>query len=350
MRRNPGPVRCEDEPVTATGNTPFESADAASSSTRPGEKLPRYDELPPAPEGGRSGWGVFGSEDGVGLVNLLTPERVVEAAKLIRRGALFPLDAALDAFSPTVAPMRGIPRHHLVHLAGTFGFDDVYDNFYPQASSQWDSLGHVGYRPDEFYNGATEDDVANGRRNTIDQWARRGIAGRAVVLDMARSLADAGRPYHPGSATAFSVDDLELARRRAGVEFRVGDILIIHTGFASWYVAQPVSERLQLQRSATTPGIAHGEEMCRYLWDAHVAAVASDTYAVEVFPPDRGQPTGFLHRMLIGQFGMALGELWWTEDLAADCAEDGVYEVFLTSAPLHARGGIGSPANALALK
>jgi hypothetical protein len=35
---------------------------------------------------------------------------------------------------------------------------------------------------------------------------------------------------------------------------------------------------------------------------------------------------------------------------AADCAEDGVYEALLTSAPMHASGGIGSPANALALK
>jgi hypothetical protein len=47
---------------------------------------------------------------------------------------------------------------------------------------------------------------------------------------------------------------------------------------------------------------------------------------------------------------MALGELWWTEDLAADCAEDGVNEVFLVSVPLNAPGGIGSPPNALAIK
>ena len=90
--------------------------------------------------------------------------------------------------------------------------------------------------------------------------------------------------------------------------------------------------------------------MCRYLWDSHVAAVASDTFAVEVMPADFASTTGFLHRMLIGQFGMALGELFWTEDLATDCREDGVYEVFFASTPLHAVGGIGSPANALAIK
>ena len=54
--------------------------------------------------------------------------------------------------------------------------------------------------------------------------------------------------------------------------------------------------------------------------------------------------------MLIGQFGMALGELWWLADLARDCAADGVYEMFLASAPLNAPGGIGSPANAVAIK
>jgi kynurenine formamidase len=90
--------------------------------------------------------------------------------------------------------------------------------------------------------------------------------------------------------------------------------------------------------------------MCEYLWDSHVAAVASDTYAVEVFPPASGDATGFLHRILIGQFGMALGELWWTDALASDCNDDGVYEAFLASAPLNAPGGIGSPANAVAIK
>lgn len=47
---------------------------------------------------------------------------------------------------------------------------------------------------------------------------------------------------------------------------------------------------------------------------------------------------------------MALGELWSLDALAADCAQDGVYEMFFTAAPLHVSGGIGSPANALAIK
>ena len=70
-------------------------------------------------------------------------------------------------------------------------------------------------------------------------------------------------------------------------------------------------------------------------------------------PPDLGQeawPFGFLHTVLLGQFGMGIGELWWLHDLVEDCREDGRLEALLVSAPMHARGGIGSPANALAIK
>jgi kynurenine formamidase len=313
-------------------------------------ELPDYRDLPAAPEGGRSAWGLFGADDDVGLLNLQTPARVAESARLIRTGKCFSLNAGIDSFRPTITPNRGVPRHHVLHSPGAVTVDDVYDNFYPQASSQWDSLGHAGYTSDSFYNGASLSDVVAGRRNTIEHWARRGIAGRAVLLDMGRTFADLKRPYDPGTSTAFSVDDVELARQRSGVQFRAGDVLLLHTGFAGWYLSQPAAERAKVPADIRTPGLAHSEDICEYLWDAHVAAVASDTFAVEVFPADRRTPMGFLHRVLIGQFGMALGELWWTEDLAADCEGDGVYEMFLTSAPLHAPGGIGSPANALAFK
>ncbi|HET6793462.1 MAG TPA: cyclase family protein, partial [Acidimicrobiales bacterium] len=236
--------------------------------------LPPYDKLPEAPEGGRSAWGVFGADDSVGTFNLQTPERIAAAARLVKRGAVFPLDAPIDAFNPPLAMGRGAPRHTVVHRAGTFAYDDLYDNFFPQASSQWDSLGHVGYAADAFYNGATEADIDAGRRNTIDHWARRGIAGRAVLLDMVRTLADDGRAYDPGSSTAFSVADLELARQRAGVEYQPGDVLLVHTGFAAWYGEQPEMNRMGMPTRLTAPGIARSEEMCAYLWDSRISAIA----------------------------------------------------------------------------
>jgi kynurenine formamidase len=318
-------------------------------------QLPQYDDLPSAPSGGRSGWGLFGPDDCVGLLNMQNADSVRAAVGLVRKGAVFPLDAALDAVDPPVDIDRGAPRHHVIHKPGPGleDLDDVYDNYYPQVASQWDSLAHVAYSPGLFYNGAGDADVLSGARNTMDHWARRGIVGRAVLLDLERMLTAEGRAYAPDGGAAFSVADLEQARQQAGVTYSPGCIVLLRTGFLGWYCSQPWLTRARLVRNLRAPGVEHTEEMARYLWNAGAMAVASDTFAVEVWPPDfsaQAAPFGFLHRILIGQFGMALGELWRLDDIAADCAEDGVYEFLLTSAPMNAKGAIGSPANALAIK
>jgi len=136
------------------------------------------------------------------------------------------------------------------------------------------------------------------------------------------------------------------------VEFAAGDIILLHTGFAAWYLRQPSQVKNRLHGNVAAPGLERSEAVCEYLWNSHAAAIACDTFGVEVFPADRAQahPFGFLHTILIGQFGMALGELWWLADLAGDCSADGIYEMFLVSAPMNAPGGIGSPANAVAIK
>jgi sugar/nucleoside kinase (ribokinase family) len=340
------------EPAVATRIRSYPTT--ASTDRRDGPSgLPSYDQLPEAPRGGRSGWGLFGPDDSIGLLNLQTPSRVAAAAGLIRSGEVFSLNARLDELDPPLFG-RGAVEHTVIALGGA-GFDDKLDNYFPQASSQWDSLAHVGYDRDRYYNGATVEDVTSRTRNTIDFWADRGIAGRAVFLDIDAELGGAGDGFDPASARPITVAELERARLAAGIEWQPGDVLLLHTGFLAWYRAQGHEVRATLAdtRGLTTIGLEHSEAMARYLWDAHVAAVAADNPALEVWPPDIGpeqMPFGFLHRMLIGQFGMAIGELWWLDDLARSCRRDGRYASFLTAAPNNVAGGIGSSANALAIK
>jgi kynurenine formamidase len=313
--------------------------------------LPDYDDLPINPAGGRTAWRLFGDDDSVGMINLQTPERVAGAAALARKGSVFSLNVSFDLFSPALAPGRGTARHFVdvIRLPFAKGCDDVYDNFYPQANSQWDSLAHASFNTEEFYNGVREEQIVAGERNTIEHWAQRGIAGRAVLLD----LTAADEPYNPGSSHAFTVEDLEHARIRSGVEYQPGDTLLLHTGYAKWYSEQSAAIKAAIPGNLEAAGLEHSEQMCRYLWNAHPAAIACDTFAVEVWPPSFDpalSPFGFIHQMLIGGFGFALGELWWLADLAADCRSDGVYECLLVSAPLNLPGGIGSTANAIAIK
>jgi hypothetical protein len=58
----------------------------------------------------------------------------------------------------------------------------------------------------------------------------------------------------------------------------------------------------------------------------------------------------FLHDALLALLDIPPGELWDLHDLAAGCAQDGVYTCMVTSAPMNIEGGIASMGNALAVK
>jgi kynurenine formamidase len=229
-------------------------------------------------------------------------------------------------------------------------FDDTLNNFAPQNSSQWDGLTHVRHPSLGFYNGFRKEHLT-GDEDTklgIEHWARRGIVGRGVLLDVERYLRAQGTDYDPGATFLITVDMLEGARRSQGVELRQGDILLLRTGWVKYYLGLPQSERDKLGHEFQAAGLRPGNDMAEYLWNHHIAAIGSDCPSVERWPID--QETGFFHIQMIVLFGMAIGELWDLEALAEDCAQDGVYECMVTSAPLHLRGGVGSPPNALAIK
>lgn len=307
--------------------------------------LPRYKQLTTNSAGGRQAWNVFGPMDQVGLINLQTPDRVVEASRLVKVGRVFSLSPSLDFIDPPMFNRR-LYEHHL--LKEPSGFDDYLDRFYPQASAHWDSLAHVPHGLGQYYNGVGQDLVANLGRNSIENWGARGIVGRAVLLD----LEGAGRM---DLDRAFTVADLESARAAAGIEIREGDVLLLHTGFLAWYARQSPETRSRFADETTmrAPGLERSEAMAEFLWDLHVCAIGADNPSVEQWPIDNRSgltPFESLHNVLIGGFGMALGELWWLHDLAQDCLKDEVFEMLFVSAPLRLPGGIGSPANALAIK
>ncbi|WP_257004735.1 hypothetical protein [Streptomyces sp. Tue6028] len=59
---------------------------------------------------------------------------------------------------------------------------------------------------------------------------------------------------------------------------------------------------------------------------------------------------GMMHQELIAKLGLPLGELWNLRTLALDCRATGRWDSLLTVKPLNLTGGVGSPANATALR
>jgi kynurenine formamidase len=290
------------------------------------------------------------------MINLQTPERIAAAAKLVKRGAVFSLNWAQHKPDPPLFG-RGALRHTVIRRTPIgHHSDDVLDNFYPQASSQWDGLTHVGDYEHGFWGGVTVQELrasADKKRLGIDHWARRGIVGRCVLLDVARYRAAQGRPIDCGSNDVITLEELEATRAAQGVALEPGDVWLLRTGWVGWYDQQRYGTRFALgdRNTFKAPGLACTEALAEYIFDHHPAAVASDNPSLEAWPPPNFlAPDGFLHHYLLGRFGIAIGEMFVLDPLAEDCAKDRIYEALITAAPLHIEGGTGSPANALVLK
>lgn len=321
----------------------------------PPEKLPRYADLPFLPGNPpKTAWGLFGADDDIGMFRLQTPERIAAAARLVRHGRLFPMNWDQALPDPPLFGRKALVHTVSRNLPVGYHGDDHLDSFYTQASSQWDGLGHVGDFEHGFWGGVTFETLkASPGRLGIDHWARRGIAGRAVLLDVARQREAEGRPLDCSRADPISVADLEATRRAQGTAIETGDVVLIRTGWIGWYERQDRATREGMAKieSLRLPGLACSEAMAEYLFDQHPSALGSDTPALEAWPPPAVlEPEGFLHHWILGRFGIAIGEMFVLDALAADCARDGVYASFFVSAPLHVRGGTGSPPNALAIK
>ncbi len=319
----------------------------------PSPKVPSYDELPVRP-GAPAGaaWGVFGDDDEVGTINLLTPERVIAASSSIRSGKVFSLNLPINIPDP---PLFTRGKHsHTVKIFPNLDFvlDDYLDNFYPQASSQWDALAHVKHPVHGAYNGIPDREITGrgGMRLGIDNLARRGIAGRGVLADVARYYDRVGKSINFTKAESIPLEDVQATLEDEGVTLQAGDILLIRIGWTKFYLSASDEIKAELAKETVTPGIEGSDRTARWLWENHLAAVASDSPALEALPKGPGNEAEFLHFHMLAFFGMPIGEMWNLEGLADECAADGDYDFFLTSAPLNIPGGVGSPPNALAIK
>jgi len=345
--------RMERAAVRKVGEIAARATRAMREAISPPSKLPTYDELPVragAPAG--AAWGVFGDDDEVGTINLLTPERVVAATSSIRTGKVFALNLPINIPDPPLFT-RGKHTHTIkIFPNAEFVLDDFLDNFYPQASSQWDALAHVKHPVHGAYNGIPDKEMTGrgGMRLGIDNLARRGIAGRGVLADVARYHERVGKSINFTTAESIPLEDVQAALEDEGVELQAGDILLIRIGWTKFYLSASHEIKAELAKETVVPGIEGSERTARWLWNNHLAAVASDSPALEALPKPAGEEAEFLHFHMLAFFGMPIGEMWNLEGLADDCAADGDYDFFLTSAPLNIPGGVGSPPNALAIK
>ncbi|KAK3935722.1 putative cyclase [Diplogelasinospora grovesii] len=339
-------------------------------------KRPPFSALPLDPNGPPgNAWGLYGADDCLGALNLLTPAVVVSAATEIKTGERVSLDWQLtkpsrssfgrDPFaSKFINKTKPGAPHRCVN-------DDIL-TFNTQCSSQWDGLRHYGYqKAQRYYNNTTPSDLSDPAVLSIDAVAEKGgIVGRGVLLDYAAYCARHNITVDPLASSAIKVDDLQKVADEQGVAFKQGDILFIRGGYTAAYNALSPEQREAVGKREPDPALFLGVEpsatTLKWIWETGFAAVAGDMPSFEQAPlagphthiggiwkgeswEEEMQGGGLLHQWLLGGWGLPIGELFDLETLSKRCAEMKRWTFFLSSVPLKVPGGVASPPNAVAI-
>ena len=305
---------------------------------------------------GRNNWGRWGEHDQRGASQLTGAAQTLRAAKSVRRGAVFSLALPIDDTAPRW-PGRPAAKHYFAVsgadvLAGS-RFSEVFPGHVHlddhldmalQGSTQWDALAHIPVE-DSLYNGywvgsATSD----GAPFDHIGHQRQSFVGRGVLLDVARHN---GVELLP-SGYAITPETLDAVCAAEGIDVAPGDIVLIRTGYLSrWWKLRNDAEKLAyFTEGCPGPGAATAD----WFAEKDVAAAATDTVGFEVMPAEDPDQPFYLHRRLLCDLGITIGELWSLDELAEDCAEDGVYEFLLVAPPLYIPEAVGSPLNPIAIK
>ena len=304
-----------------------------------------------------SNWGRWGAEDEIGTLNHIRPEDVVAAARLVLKGKVMSLALPFDNKGPQGGKSNypALGRFNPIHVmtrTGTDAYSGVLDHRKIRASddililplqsgTQWDGLGHIFYG-DHMWNGYDCRTVtsAGAQKCGIEQTRER-MAGRGVLLDVARML---GLEHLP-DGFAITNDMLDAAERHFNVTVRRGDFLLVRTGQME---AKMAAQNWDGYSGGDAPGLAF--ETLDWLQQKQVAAIATDTWGVEVRPNQTDEATQPWHWIAIPIMGLTLGEIFFLAELARDCAEDQRYEFMFVAPALPITGAVGSPINPLAIK
>jgi kynurenine formamidase len=303
-------------------------------------RKPTRDEVVEYLHGPRRNWGRWGADDQRGTINLITPDKRIEAARCVVSGQALSLSRS---FPTKPSPSNPYPADHFMYRlempCGGGAAGDYYGIRYHGAeATHLDALCHV-WDDEGMWNGRSPDDELHFDGSSwadVDQWSD-GIVTRGVLLDV---------PGHRGTACVTQetpVHGWELAdvATAQGVKITPGDALVVYSGREAWQRQNPEWHPWQEHR----PGL-HASCL-PFLRDTDVSMLCWDLSDHHPISAEYGLSWG-VHGAIFA-YGLALVDHCLLEPLAAACRQAGRFTFQLTVAPLRVPRGTGSPVNPIAV-
>jgi kynurenine formamidase len=307
-------------------------------------QVPQW-QMPPDSQRCPSKWGT-GDQRGSG--NLMKPETVLRAAKLIRTGEVFQLGFVLSADMPLIEPRRfdlHMKRSTTTKPGSRGSNEEIVITELGQVGTQFDGFAHQIYGG-EYYNCFTQDDLETGDSGgELTAGGRQGFAKlgvenapdmmtRGVLIDIA---ALKNVDILPGNYK-ITPEDLQQALAREKVTLEPGDAVMINTGWGKLYNTDKVR---YLQ---TSPGI--GVEAGEWLVKQNPMLVGADNCCLELRPYAEQKMHLPIHAMFIIANGIHIVENLKLDQLSLARA----YETAYIMEILKIKGGTGSTIAPIAVR
>lgn len=286
----------------------------------------------------RRNWGRWGDRGAAGAMNLITAEKRVSAAALVKTGRTVSLSRPW-AVTPTAENPR--PALHYMTRAdrppgGGAAMDFYGVSYHGTATTHIDALCHVWNR-DGMWDGRSPDETlafSGANYGTVDEWSD-GILTRGVLLDVPKHR---GRPYVTQDSPVHGWELQDIAQAE-GVRLEPGDAVMVYSGREAY-----AADNDGVWGSGSSrPGL-HASCL-PFVRDSDMSILGWDMMDAE--------PNGYdipwsVHGVIFA-YGVALLDNSLLQPLAEACAEEDRYEFMLTINPLRVIGGTGSPVNPIAV-
>ncbi|MGD2141063.1 MAG: cyclase family protein [Burkholderiales bacterium] len=285
--------------------------------------------------------------DQLGAGNHLTPQKRLEALALVRQGNLYDLSQTIELGAPRFEPQQtsylllgapnwqgGIRRRRQAGATNDVGVNLERIEMTTHVGTHIDALGHFTIGA-EMYGGRDANEVSTdfGLVKLGIEHAPS-IVSRGLMLDVSGldggPFLEAGRSIGP--------DDLKRSLAASKLEVRPGDIMLIHTGWGRFYMAD------NPRYLSGEPGI--NLAAAQWLTRQGVTAIGTDTMAVEVLPGEDAPSIQMpVHQHCLVEAGVYLIE----NLLLTPLVGAGIVECCFILLPVKFKGATGSPARPIAM-
>jgi kynurenine formamidase len=293
----------------------------------------------------------YGADDILGSLNMITPNSILAAISMVKKGKIYDLSHVLDQDMP-------VPGFHGAFFANTqytlengaewhdrvlgkmqngYSAQNLRLSISDHSGTHIDQLNHVGVQQNDgefiVYNGIRNKDI-------IDTFGTKklGIEHMPPIIARGKLIDVAGFKgvgfLQPGYAV--SPEDLDGALASQKTNVNEGDMVLVHTGWGKhWNNPEKML--------SGEPGL--GKACAKWAVEKNIICWGVDQFATDPVPFENEGEALPMHIDMLAKNGIRLIENIYMEEIV----NDKVYEFTAIAAPLKIKGGTGSPIRLLAL-